>query len=327
VIPRLTYSVIPTRLHFQRMHRMSASLLSHQLFQEHVFECVVFWSTLESAEFPPAESVQTDCSIGKPWGLTCRIAHSLDTFLERGRPWYFRAIDDSWINPDNLFEYLDQLETFVDPYRNLVFKANFFRYLQGERWVEGGSGLLLSRAAVAFIVALNLTKLGEISLHSQEDTALTLPIYLALEKSAQWVDHRFMGPTTGYRTRWIMPEVIREHLESGFRGFNVSCYSQWVYPVKYAVAVHTTGVIELEKLVVRAREVVDDLAMQWNGRTYSLCRTQRARLENMISTMTLRENTPIVVLEDVRNASIQDLRPCMNRWGRCTYRGGRSLAA
>jgi hypothetical protein len=41
-----------------------------------------------------------------------------------------------------LIELLDQLETFVNPYANLVFKGNVYRYLPKPHILEGGSGFL-----------------------------------------------------------------------------------------------------------------------------------------------------------------------------------------
>jgi hypothetical protein len=220
-----------------------------------------------------------------------------------------------------LIELLDQLETFVNPYWNLVFKGNIFRYIKNSGFLEGGSGFLMSRAAVEFVVSLNLTALGFISFYQQEDTALTLPMFKSLNSVNDWLDFRFMGPTTGRRSAWIIPDVIKQHLSSEFRKFNEMCTSQIVYPVRHAVAVHTVGEVEFEKLIISARKMPRTLAMQWNGKTYNLCQTDSDVLERLVSLERLRNHTSIVTADDIPDRSIEGLDSCGMRFRACVYQG------
>jgi hypothetical protein len=44
-------------------------------------------------------------------------------------PWFYRAIDDTWILPGNLIELVDDLEKFVNPYQDIVVKGSKSRHL------------------------------------------------------------------------------------------------------------------------------------------------------------------------------------------------------
>jgi hypothetical protein len=108
---RLYYAVIPTRIQFGRVQRLAENLITSPVFVSSTIRCALIWSTLESTNIRNCQSIHTNCPITKPHGLTCRVSRSLDDFLHTGIPWFFRAIDDSWINPENVIEFLDQLET------------------------------------------------------------------------------------------------------------------------------------------------------------------------------------------------------------------------
>jgi hypothetical protein len=323
---RLFHLILPTLLSLGRVPRLSNRVLSHPLYSSGAFLPCVLWCAAESLAVANAHSIRTDCPQTPPVGVTCRVAASFALFLASGYPWYFFGQDDTWPNPSNLRDLLAQLETFVDPRRDLVFKGCPYRYIYEAAYLQGGSGILLSRAAVELIVALNFTRLTEISLNHQEDTAFTLVFYKFLRATRDWSDFRFTGPGTGYRTRFVMPPVIRSHWDTRFRDFDVRCAHDVVSPLRAAVAIHTAGVPELEQLIVGARTLPEDIAMQWDGaQTYSLCRCAPGTLARLGSTEELRAATPILRRSDFADQNMETVAVCAQTLTECRYEHGSSL--
>jgi hypothetical protein len=311
--------IFPSLRSLRRVDRYSRDILTHPLFASRVFLAHVIWPAGDFDEFPTCLSVQTSCGPGKFSGFHCRIEASLRLFLAGGASWYFRAMDDSWINPGNFLEYIGKLETFVDPDKHVVIKAAVYRYISGADLVQGGSGVLLSRAAVEFIVAANFTRLTRFAFLHQEDTTFTLPCFALFNETAAWSDFRFVGPDTGYRTRWIMPPIITEHSGTNFRDFNISCQSKLVFPLRAAVAFHTTGLPQLEWLIRVAHELPMDLATEWNGRAFLLCRCSEGLLDEMVSVEALMRATPLVTREEADRASFVEIAKCADDLRFCRY--------
>jgi hypothetical protein len=152
------------------------------------------WNNIERADnISNSQSLQTSCGWELAGGLTCRVNASLYDFLALGALWYFRAMDDTWVNPANMRDYLDKLEQIVDPYKHLVIKADVYRYLSAADFVQGGSGVLLSRAAVEYPVRLNFTYLTDISYAHHEDVAFTFPCFAFFNETRQWAEFRFIA--------------------------------------------------------------------------------------------------------------------------------------
>jgi hypothetical protein len=75
-------------------------------------------------------------------------------FLDAGEPrWLFRGTDDTVVNFDLLEEFFQDLEVQRDPLKEVVVLGDCVRH---EDWLypQGGSGYLLSRAAVQLIEPL-----------------------------------------------------------------------------------------------------------------------------------------------------------------------------
>jgi hypothetical protein len=149
----------------------------------------------------------------------------------------------------------------------------------------------------------------------------TLAFYKALTRMSEWADFRFAGLATGYRTRWIIPDVVREHASSGYRFFNVTCTSPLIFPLKAAVSIHTTGVRELERLILGVRTLPPDIALEWNGRTYTLCRCDPGALARMASLEALKADTPIIVADGIPDRLAVTVAGCTVGGEQCKYEG------
>jgi hypothetical protein len=91
----------------------------------------------------------------KNLGLCKREVWSYRIFLrDTDFGWLYRAIDDTWISPDNLIEFIGDLVDVVDPMTDIVIKGckNFRSVFGCAPWLDGGIGWLLSRAAVMHIL-------------------------------------------------------------------------------------------------------------------------------------------------------------------------------
>jgi hypothetical protein len=88
-------------------------------------------------------------------GLCKREILSYRIFLrDASVGWFYRAVDDTRISPDNLIEFLNELIEIINPLTDIVIKAYAnFRFVFGcAPWLDGGIGWLLSRAAVKHIL-------------------------------------------------------------------------------------------------------------------------------------------------------------------------------
>jgi hypothetical protein len=252
------------------------------------------------------------------------MGESLHTFLAGRADWYFRANDDSWINPSNLLSFIDQLELFVEPRTDIVFKGQAYMYMVKPLMLQGGDGLLMSRAAAEFVASLGWENLTRQALHHQEDTAYSLAIFKALGEPSHWCDSRFTGATTGYRTQWIMPPVIRAHLPNRFSSFDRACRSTMVLPLRTAVGMHTAGLPEFEELITLAHELPDRVAMEWNGRTYDLCVAEKGTVGRLQSLQRLVDMTPIVSGQDI-DRDVSRIAACVLRPANCSLYEGKVM--
>jgi hypothetical protein len=72
---------------------------------------------------------------------------SLTYFLEeRNEPWFYRGIDDSFVNMRRLPSFISELSEQFDPLSDLVLRGDCV-VSNGVRFIQGGSGFLCSRAA------------------------------------------------------------------------------------------------------------------------------------------------------------------------------------
>jgi hypothetical protein len=130
-----------------------------------------------------------------PLGLICRVSYSQSKF-PNDIPWHFRAMDDTYLNLDNLHRLIEILEKIYNPYEEIVFRA-FANYLFNPTpYIGGGSGWLMSNA---FVTSLgheipSLDILFNKSFQHQDDTTMYIIVSNIFDKVDQWNDAAFIDP-------------------------------------------------------------------------------------------------------------------------------------
>jgi hypothetical protein len=159
---------------FARLPKLTCFLLSHPGLRDRL-SAMVFFPSGSSPPPLPIPSLGIDNSADRSVGLCRRVAASYDFFLRNTTlNWYYRAIDDTWISPGNLFLLVDQLAGFVHAETDIVIKACKTRHeLYGcGPWVDGGVGWLLSRAGVRHVQAYDFVAVCNATYVRQDDTAM-----------------------------------------------------------------------------------------------------------------------------------------------------------
>ncbi|EAY19675.1 hypothetical protein TVAG_432710 [Trichomonas vaginalis G3] len=71
-----------------------------------------------------------------------------DFYYNTTLPWFLRTADDVFISIDNLYKLIYDLEQLYDPKNEIVVKGHTINLTDIDFFIHGGSGWLLSRAAV-----------------------------------------------------------------------------------------------------------------------------------------------------------------------------------
>jgi hypothetical protein len=220
-------------------------------------------------------------------GLCKRVSAAYDIFLkERTHEWFFRAIDDTWINPDNLLEFVDDLANVVNPMTDIVIKAcrNIRLLYQCTPWPDGGTGWLMSRAGVMHIVEYDFTKICNQLIWHQDDATIGLLACHTFPDQRFWHSWRMPGDPFYFRGL---------HLPR-FSDVKEKCPHEDVWPVRRLVVYHTQGLSALQEMVMTAGHVVEDLAFIVRRDDFTLCRGIPAKLAERVGLEEVRRTTPIV---------------------------------
>jgi hypothetical protein len=220
-------------------------------------------------------------------GLCRRIARTFDIFLrERTEGWFYRAIDDTWINPDNLIEFIDDLINVVDPMTDIVIKAckTLHPVYRCGPWTDGGVGWLVSRAGVMHIWEYNFTGVCTQALMQQDDTAMGLIVCHTFPDHRFWHSWRMPGDPFYHGKRTVLP----------FFNITEDCPDDDVWPVRKLVGFHAQAMPALQKIVMIARNLSDDIAFVTREKKFTLCRGNPARLIGITSSEEVRRWTPVV---------------------------------
>jgi hypothetical protein len=292
--PLLGYFLSPAPLALDQTTRLDELLFSHPLFTEHVFTASWLWPQPSSNPVANAIPLNSSCT-SDPSDSGCRISETISLCLQGGFPWCFHATAGTWINPDNLLAYIRNLETFLNPTDHIIIKGGPSREPRPFPVLDIGDGRLFSRAAALFLSSFNYTRLVELSPNGREDEAFTIAAQLTLGSSAAWSDSRFGDWTS----------LIRADLASDFRDFAVVCGARpgLVFQVKNMIGIHTGGIMEVEQLFVK-RALPLDLAVEWNGTAFALCRGADAQGD----LDWLKRVTPVVEREKVKEVSDERIR-------------------
>jgi hypothetical protein len=239
-------------------------------------------------------------------------------FLKGEINWFLRAIDDSWFNPDNLYRFVEQLESFLDPYSHVIIKSQDCPTII-ERWdmsyMQGGAPILMSRAAVRHIASTFSSVCGS-SQWPADDAALTLIVNRTFISSSAWGDVRFVSEPWNVRNikardQWNI------HSSTHFQFLNMSCslHSHYLRPLKVLVGAHTCGVKPFWRNLVELvslRWFPDDLLLEYSkNESYVICRSPF--YANLLASITyLKAVTPLITITDPRlNFTVPELW----KWG------------
>jgi hypothetical protein len=243
----------------------------------------------------------------------------MNAFLSSNLSWFFRAIDDSWFNPDNLYNLIQQLSTFINPREHVVIKGHLAANWLDDfdrAYLQGGSPTLMSRAAVIHVLRYFPHICGS-RWYPADDAALGLIANRSFASILNWGDVHFTGPALPH-VNYTFESQWRLHQKSHFSSFNQSCNprSSDFKPLKQMVGVHTQGGIqEWKELAVTAHStsLPDGLIMEYiRPNMYMLClnHSEAIRLRSLEY---LKEITPPLRLDDQRlQYSVTELL----NWGR-----------
>lgn len=183
---------------FYRIHYLLSNYWQNNtLLKNNIFQIRLIYSNLvnlnlsyllPNSSFPlQILTVNTSDSIQS---LSQRIDSSYKSFLNDNKAmWLYRATDDSFIDFDNLFDYIQHLNLYYDPMHNLVVRAHANFELKSNYFIHGGPGYLMSRSYVQYHFDRNytLSRLECYSKYNQDDTAESLILQQVYEKSyRQW---------------------------------------------------------------------------------------------------------------------------------------------
>ena len=134
------------------------------------------------------------------FNLSCRVDSSYKSFLDdpenKNIGWLYRATDDSYINFENLYYYIINLNQNYDPTNDLIVRAHANFERKSNYYIHGGPGYLMSREYVKyhFLTNLTLSRLQNYSKYRQDDTAESIIVRKIFSGSyKQWDEFYIEG--------------------------------------------------------------------------------------------------------------------------------------
>jgi hypothetical protein len=310
----LFVGIISSDFTIKRLFLMSNDILNHSLFSSNIFQTVAFFPIGHARRTLPLHSITTNCSSSVNEGICCRVAIAMRYFLTTGLPWFLRAIDDSWFNPDNLYTFIRQLSSFLDPFQHVVIKAHMgpdYLHKWGKPFLQGGSPTLMSRAAVLHVLRYFPLICGSEPFPT-DDTVLDLIVNRTFTSVLNWADVRFAGAVNAH-TNSMFRRQYDLHIGSHFALFNRSCSPKGILLkiLKRIVGVHSWGgIMQWRKIVEMASSNWFPEALMFEYQPYDgyqLCVNEKeaARLG---SVEYLKRVTPLLNVNDPDlNYSVLDL--------------------
>lgn len=239
---------------------------------------------------------ETSCGPGREGknGMPCRIEQGYASFLKEypDFDWYFRAIDDTYISPESLIRRVQKLNTFVDPKQHIVVKG-LVNPRHRARRIHGGSGWMLSRAAMEFLAKeeLKLDIYAHLGLFNIDDTTFTLILWQMFEKYEYWADPLFVSCEPVKDSTF---SVIKELLNTNFSGSVPICYPRAdIAPLNRMVSFHTANQDPYISLANAAAKAPDDIYVYINVYNFGVCRAPPGMVDKFDTTEYLIENTPL----------------------------------
>ena len=276
----------------------SKTWANHPLVRDGTFEVNVAISYDAKITKKYFRTLQFPCTdrVEKPSGLACRVDLSFFDFLQDvwSADWIFKAMDDTWLQLDNLYTYITNLNTFIDPKKNLVVKAHVNSKHLPDYLIHGGTGWLQSRAMTEYLFKnhLNILSLFTKSYILQDDTTQSLINYLVFDRHFDY-----------HETCYLCQRFTKE-FEPCFENYNFStvpeCPSNYlVADIKSVISVHLFGDDPLIRTFANnIDKLPDDLCYYYIiHNTYThLCRKTPTTIIANYDIEHLKLNTPILTM-------------------------------
>jgi hypothetical protein len=315
---RVFVAIFSSNFTVGRVVLMGNSILNNTLFDTDFLNVVIVFPRRHGPMPGKYRSISAPCPSDIRRGLCCRLDWAMRLFLKENSSWFLRAIDDSWFNPHNLQVFVQQLESFLDPWFHVVMKSHnspLFNDKWNVAFMQGGAPTLMSHAAVRHSLSTWLDVCGS-SHWDADDLALTLIANRSFPSPAAWGDVRFAGatspsPKTKFREEWST------HRPTYFQFFNVSCSakSHYLKPLRIIIGVHSWGGI------VSWRKLVEEASSSWFPESlllefpetgqYQMCLNKSQALL-LASYGYLTRVTPLLELQDPR---LNFSAPALFKWG------------
>lgn len=130
-------------------------------------------------------------------GHTCRVQKAYEAFL-RDYPnglWYFRAMDDTWLDMDNFMNWMNITNYKYNPLEDLVVLGHANHEHMTRYFLHGGVGWLMSRAMLQYQINndISLTRLFPYSKYQQDDTSESIITRALYERAGYWDEMLLSG--------------------------------------------------------------------------------------------------------------------------------------
>jgi hypothetical protein len=218
-------------------------------------------------------------------GLCMREDAAMRGYLnETNSGWFYRGIDDTWIHPENLRDFIDDLVSFINPMIHIVIKSckTYHDNYHCAPWLDGGTGWLLSHAAVMHVLEYNFTHVCRFLGFRQDDISMGLIACHTFPDHRFWHSWRLPGNPFYLNHRW---PVITEHLPV--------CPDDYVWPLRRLIALHVQEKIVIKETIRNAIHISPDLAYYTTHKgAWDLCRGNATALATLTGREELRKWTP-----------------------------------
>jgi hypothetical protein len=221
----------------------------------------------------PFASLCVPSNVDAHVGLCVRETASLEFFLTNTTSnWYYRAMDDTWVSPENLVSFVSDLSQAVSPATDIVIKASKSRHemYKCAPYFDGGVGWLLSRAGAQHVLEYDFVDVCAKSLWQHDD------ISMGLIACHTFPDHRFWDspfvPGNPYYHRYPNPPTPSQAPVP-------TCEADFVWPASRVVAMHTEGRPWLQAELANATNMPSDIAYQRLRGKWNICRMTQAQVE------------------------------------------------
>lgn len=296
---------------FGRIGKIQSAWESHPLIKDGTIVIVaVTAKEIQDGSKNKVKQVIVGCNEERMF-TTCRFQRAYEEFLKEypDVPWMFSADDDTWIDLDNLYNYLQNLMKIHNPMTELVFKGHANLEKTILYFLHGGCGWLISNGFLRFSIEnnINLNDFLPYSRYRQPDTAQAIILRHIFKNIADWDEFAFQGfeckncPIPGYITsQWESVPVCESEGESEGKG---KTYGQ----LNKIVSFHTIGLKDNNFLIATNFKHAPDWVLYYRNnalQSMGICKPEKNDDFSKLNVSdykleTLKKNEKIYKPEDV----------------------------